>query len=75
MHFVSTQVLNSTILQQQFTVEYVIHHQMCDECQRREAKDYWKAVCQVRQKVKFSTSGLVINFSLNAILPFHIYSK
>ncbi|EDV23283.1 uncharacterized protein TRIADDRAFT_27425, partial [Trichoplax adhaerens] len=47
---VQKEVLNCTILQQQFVVEYVVHHQMCDECQRREAKDYWKAVCQVRQR-------------------------
>ena len=24
---------------------------MCDECHRREAKDFWRAVVQVRQKV------------------------
>jgi len=32
-------------------VEYVVGHQMCDDCRRREAKDTWKAVVQVRQKV------------------------
>ena len=32
-------------------VEYVVHSQMCESCHRREAKDTWKAVVQVRQKV------------------------
>ena len=45
------QVLGSTILEQVFIVEYIVHYQMCDECHRREAKDFWRAVVQVRQKV------------------------
>ncbi len=45
------QVLGSAILQQVFVVEYVVHHQMCNECHRREAADFWRAVVQVRQKV------------------------
>ena len=32
-------------------VEYTVHDQMCDECHRREAQDFWRAVVQVRQKV------------------------
>jgi len=43
--------LGSTILQQTFIVEFVVQGQMCDDCHRREAKDFWKAVVQVRQKV------------------------
>lgn len=45
------QVLNGAILQQVFVVEFVIQYQMCDDCHRVEAKDFWKAVVQVRQKV------------------------
>lgn len=45
------QVLNGAILQQVFVVEFVIQSQMCDDCHRVEAKDFWKAVVQVRQKV------------------------
>lgn len=45
------QVMNGAILQQVFVVEYVIQYQMCDDCHRVEAKDFWKAVVQVRQKV------------------------
>ncbi len=37
---------------------------MCDECQRREAKDYWKSLVQVRQKV-WLVIKLVINFKLS----------
>ena len=46
-----SQVLNSTILQQVFVVEYVVQNQMCDACHRNAAQDFWKAVVQVRQKV------------------------
>lgn len=43
--------MNGAILQQVFVVEFVIQSQMCDDCHRVEAKDFWKAVVQVRQKV------------------------
>ena len=46
------QVLGSAILQQVFVVEFVVHHQMCDECHRRQAQDFWRAVVQIRQKVR-----------------------
>lgn len=42
---------SGAILQQVFVVEYVVHHHMCEECHRREAQDFWRAVVQVRQKV------------------------
>lgn len=48
---VAKEVLGSTIVQQTFIVEFVVHPLMCDNCHRREAKDFWKAVVQVRQKV------------------------
>ena len=32
-----------TILQQSFVVEYIVNHQMCDDCRRAEAKDTWNA--------------------------------
>lgn len=44
--------MNGAILQQVFVVEYVVQYQMCDDCHRVEAKDFWKAVVQVRQKVR-----------------------
>lgn len=52
------QVMNGAILQQVFVVEFVIQSQMCDDCHRVEAKDFWKAVVQVRQKV--DTCGLTL---------------
>ena len=42
--------MGSTILQQTFVVEYIVNHQMCDDCRRVEAKDTWNASVQVRQK-------------------------
>lgn len=52
------QVMNGAILQQVFVVEFVIQYQMCDDCHRVEAKDFWKAVVQVRQKVGGTDSEL-----------------
>ena len=37
------EVVAGTILQQSFVVEYVVNHQMCDDCRRVEAKDTWSA--------------------------------
>ncbi|XP_074656149.1 60S ribosomal export protein NMD3-like [Tubulanus polymorphus] len=47
---IQKEVNNGAILQQTFIVEYIVSNQMCDDCHRVEAKDYWKAVVQVRQK-------------------------
>ena len=41
-----------TILQQTFVVEYVVNHQMCDDCRRVEAKDTWNASVSL-YKIKF----------------------
>ncbi|XP_065644887.1 60S ribosomal export protein NMD3 isoform X2 [Hydra vulgaris] len=48
---IQKEVLGSTILQQTFVVDYIVQSQMCDDCHRREAKDFWQAVVQIRQKV------------------------
>ncbi|MED6245878.1 ribosome-binding protein, partial [Ataeniobius toweri] len=47
---IQKEVMNGAILQQVFVVEFVVQYQMCDDCHRVEAKDFWKAVVQVRQK-------------------------
>ncbi|XP_043471212.1 60S ribosomal export protein NMD3 [Leptopilina heterotoma] len=47
---VNAEVIGGAILQQVFVVEFVVSHQMCDDCHRTEAKDYWRASVQVRQK-------------------------
>ncbi|XP_016308139.1 60S ribosomal export protein NMD3-like [Sinocyclocheilus anshuiensis] len=48
---IQKEVMNGAILQQVFVVEFVIQPQMCEDCHRVEAKDFWKAVVQVRQKL------------------------
>lgn len=48
---IQKEVMNGAILQQVFVVDYVVQSQMCGDCHRVEAKDFWKAVIQVRQKV------------------------
>lgn len=48
---IQKEVMNSTILEQSFVVEFIVQGQMCEDCHRREAQDFWKAVVQVRQKV------------------------
>ena len=60
MRFLSTQVkltvqgevVEGTILQQSFIVEYVVNHQMCDDCRRVEAKDTWNANVSIRSITK-----------------------
>ncbi|XP_015606312.1 60S ribosomal export protein NMD3 [Cephus cinctus] len=47
---VHAEVIGGAILQQVFVVEYIVNHQMCDDCHRTEAQDYWRASVQVRQK-------------------------
>ncbi|XP_029672295.1 60S ribosomal export protein NMD3 [Formica exsecta] len=47
---VHAEVLGGAVLQQVFVVEYMVNHQMCNDCHRTEAKDYWRASVQVRQK-------------------------
>ncbi|XP_014665716.1 PREDICTED: 60S ribosomal export protein NMD3-like [Priapulus caudatus] len=49
---IQKEVMGGTILQQVFIVEYVVNNQMCTDCHRVEAKDFWKAVVQVRQKAE-----------------------
>mmetsp|Transcript_30551 Transcript_30551/g.98782 ORF Transcript_30551/g.98782 Transcript_30551/m.98782 type:complete len:588 (-) Transcript_30551:258-2021(-) len=49
---VQKEVVVGAVLQQSFIVEYVIGNKQCGICQRREAKDTWVSVCQVRQKVE-----------------------
>ena len=42
-----------TILQQTFVVEYVVNHQMCDDCRRVEAKDTWNASVSFIYEIRF----------------------
>ena len=48
------QVMNGAVLQQVFVVEFTVNNHMCDDCHRVEAKDFWRALVQIRQKVPYS---------------------
>ena len=48
---VQKEVAQGAVLQQTFVVEFTIFNQICNDCQRIEAKDYWKALVQIRQRV------------------------
>lgn len=47
---VQGEVMGSAILQQVFIVEFTVNHQMCSDCHRSEAQDFWRCIVQVRQK-------------------------
>ena len=55
-----------TILQQSFVVEYIVNHQMCDDCRRVEAKDTWNA------SVSFTIEYLLFVQSMILRQPFEI---
>ncbi|PJF18012.1 hypothetical protein PSACC_02151 [Paramicrosporidium saccamoebae] len=50
----------ATILQQTFVVEAVVANQQCSDCARREAKNTWNTVVQVRQKVEHKRTFLYL---------------
>lgn len=47
---VQKEVHTGVSIQQTITVELVVHNHICEDCQRVEAKDYWKARVQIRQR-------------------------
>ena len=53
-------VVSGAVLQQQFTVEFILSNKQCTGCQRREAKDTWVEVLQMRQKVPHKRTFLWI---------------
>jgi nonsense-mediated mRNA decay protein 3 len=53
-------VLATTILQQVFEVEYIVAHGQCPECTRLAAKNTWRALVQVRQKVDHKRTFLFL---------------
>ncbi|CAH7686133.1 NMD3 family-domain-containing protein [Phakopsora pachyrhizi] len=57
---IQKEVLASTILQQIFEVEYVIQHTQCPACCRLAAKNMWRALVQVRQKVDHKRTFLYL---------------
>jgi nonsense-mediated mRNA decay protein 3 len=54
------QVLTNTILEQTFEIEYLVQHGQCPDCAKLAAKNTWKAVVQVRQKVPHKRTFLYL---------------
>jgi nonsense-mediated mRNA decay protein 3 len=48
---VQSEVMGGAVLQQVFTVEFTQISQLCDDCRRADAKDYWKALVKFNFKV------------------------
>lgn len=57
---IQKEVFTSTILQQVFEVEYIIQGAQCPECTRLAAKNTWRAMVQVRQKVDHKRTFLYL---------------
>lgn len=53
-------MFTSTILQQIFEIEYVVVHGQCPDCTKLAAKNTWKAMVQVRQKVPHKRTFLYL---------------
>jgi len=47
---IQAEVVGGAVLQQVFVVDFIVNGQFCSDCHRVEAKDFWKANVQVRQK-------------------------
>ena len=54
------QVLVSTVLEQIFEIEYLVQHTQCGDCAKLAAKNTWKAMVQVRQKVQHKRTFLFL---------------
>ncbi|KAF9530278.1 NMD3 family-domain-containing protein [Crepidotus variabilis] len=50
----------NTILEQTFEIEYLVQHGQCPDCARLAAKNTWKALVQVRQKVPHKRTFLYL---------------
>lgn len=57
---IQKEVIGGAVLQNVFVVEYMVNTMMCEDCHRREAKDFWKAVVQVRQKATHKKTFLYL---------------
>ncbi|KAI0298728.1 NMD3-domain-containing protein [Multifurca ochricompacta] len=57
---IQKEVLTSTILEQVFEIEYLVQHGQCSDCAKLAAKNTWKALVQVRQKVPHKRTFLYL---------------
>ncbi|KIJ62127.1 hypothetical protein HYDPIDRAFT_114971 [Hydnomerulius pinastri MD-312] len=57
---IQKEVLTNTILEQIFEIEYLVQHGQCPDCAKLAAKNTWKALVQVRQKVTHKRTFLYL---------------
>lgn len=57
---IQKEVLTATILEQVFEIEYLVQHGQCSDCTKLAAKNTWKALVQVRQKVPHKRTFLFL---------------
>ncbi|KAF8842462.1 NMD3-domain-containing protein [Paxillus ammoniavirescens] len=57
---IQKEVLTSTILEQVFEIEYLVQHTQCPDCAKLAAKNTWKALVQLRQKVTHKRTFLYL---------------
>jgi nonsense-mediated mRNA decay protein 3 len=64
--------VGGAMLQQTTAIEFQVVNQICEDCQRVEAKDYWKCVVQVRQRAKHKKTFFYIE---QVILKLNAHQK
>lgn len=47
------EVMSGMTLQQVFIVEFTVANQMCDDCHRSEAQDYWRALVSIMRNSNY----------------------
>ncbi|CDW73854.1 UNKNOWN [Stylonychia lemnae] len=57
---VQKEVMNRTVLQQSFVVEFTIQNQQCDECKKTYTPHLWNSAVQVRQRVDHKRTFLFL---------------
>ncbi|KAA1474975.1 NMD3-domain-containing protein [Dentipellis sp. KUC8613] len=57
---IQKEVLTNTILEQIFEIEYLVQYGQCPDCAKLAAKNTWKALVQVRQKVPHKRTFLFL---------------
>ncbi|KZP26946.1 NMD3-domain-containing protein [Athelia psychrophila] len=57
---IQKEVLTNTVLEQIFEIEYLVQHGQCPDCAKLAAKNTWKALVQVRQKVPHKRTFLFL---------------
>jgi len=69
---VQKEIQEGAVLEQVVPIEFVVQGQQCTDCQRVEAKNFWKSVVQVRQKVKHKRTFLYLE---QVILKYNMFEN